>query len=107
MLRRNMKIAPHLQLGLDDLLADMRHSRESGDLGRLAFIAYCEVRRWARAAGEVELADCSSRVITGSAHDSRESFLADIDDLIQALELRRFDFDATAPARLDCQVGVS
>ncbi len=107
MLQRNMKIAQNLQLGLDDLLADMRHSRKRGDLGRLAFIAYCEVRRWARTAGEAELADYSSRVITGSPYESRESFLADIDDLIQALELRRFDFAATAPAGLDYQVGVS
>jgi len=107
MLHRNMKIAPNLQLGLDDLLADMRNSRKSGDLGRLAFVAYCEVRRWARTAGEVELEDRSSRVITGSPHDSREAFLAQIDDLIQALELRRFDFDATAPAGLDYQLSVS
>ena len=107
MLHCNMNTALNLQLGLDDLLADLRQSRESGDLGRLAFIAYCEVRRWARTAGEAELADHSSRVITGSPHDSREAFLADIDELIQALELRRFDFDPTAPAALDCQVGAS
>ena len=107
MLRCNMKTALNLQLGLDDLLADMRHSRKHGDLGRLAFIAYCEVRRWARTAGEVELEDRSSRVITGSPHDSREAFLAHIDELIQALELRRFDFAATAPAGLDYQLSAS
>ena len=107
MLHCNMKTALNLQLGLDDLLADMRNSRKRGDLGRLAFIAYCEVRRWARTAGDIELADHSSRGITGSPHASREAFLAYIDDLIQELELRRFDFDATAPAGLDYQVSVS
>ena len=40
----------NLQLGLDDLLGDLRQ-RRSGDLGRLALISYCEVRRWARLAG--------------------------------------------------------
>lgn len=104
MLHCNMNTALNLQLGLEDLLADLHHSRRSGDLGRLAFIAYCEVRRWARAAGEVELEDHSSRVITGSPHDSREAFLAHIDDLIQALESRRFDFAAIAPAGLDLQI---
>ena len=103
MLQRNMKTELSLQLGLDDLLADLRHSRKGGDLGRLAFIAYCDVRRWARAAGETELADHSSRVITDSPHDSREAFLDHIDDLINQLELRRFDFGATSPASLDWQ----
>jgi len=107
MLQCNMNTALNLQLGLDDLLADLRHSRKHGDLGRLAFIAYCEVRRWARTAGEVELEDHSSRVITGSPHDSREAFLAHIDDLIQALESRRFDFNPTAPVALDCHFGIS
>ncbi len=107
MLHCNMNTALNLQLGLDDLLADLRHSRKSGDLGRLAFIAYCEVRRWARTAGEAELEDQSSRVITGSPHDSREAFLAHIDDLIEALELRRFDFAATAAAGQDFQISAS
>lgn len=107
MLQCNMNTALNLQLGLDDLLADLRHSRKHGDLGRLAFIAYCEVRRWARTAGEVELEDRSSRVIIGSPHESREAFLAHIDDLILALESRRFDFNPTVPAGLDCQLGVS
>lgn len=107
MLHCNMKTALNLQLGLEDLLADMRHSRKNGDLGRLAFIAYCDVRRWARTAGEVELAERSSRVITDSPHDSREAFLTYIDDLIHALELRRFDFATTTPADLDCRVGTS
>ncbi|MEO8543881.1 MAG: hypothetical protein ABI434_09890 [Burkholderiaceae bacterium] len=92
-----------LQLGLEDLIADLRHSRRVGDLGRLAFVAYCDVRRWARAAGETELAETSARVITDSPHDSREAFLEHIDDLINELERRRCDFGATSPASLDLQ----
>lgn len=92
MLHCNMSNTLSFQLGLDDLLADLRHSRRNADLGRLAFIAYCEVRRWAREAGETELADHSARVITGSAHASREAFLAHIDDLIRSLERRRGEF---------------
>ncbi len=104
MLQRNMKTAMSLQLGLEDLIADLRHSRKAGDLGRLAFVAYCDVRRWARAAGETELADNSSRAITDSPHDSREAFLEYIDDLIDDLERRRGDFGATAPVKLDLQL---
>lgn len=92
-----------LQLGLDDLIADLRHSRKGGDLGRLAFVAYCDVRRWARAAGDTELADNSSRVITDTPHESREAFLQYIDDLIDDLERRRFDFGTTSPVCLDLQ----
>lgn len=103
MLQRNMKTAMSLQLGLEDLIADLRHSRKCGDLGRLAFVAYCDVRRWARAAGETELADNSSRVITDSPHESREAFLGYIDELIDDLERRRFDFGTTSPAGLDFQ----
>lgn len=104
MLQRNMKTAMSLQLGLEDLIADLRHSRKVGDLGRLAFVAYCDVRRWARAAGETELADYSSRVITDSPHDSREAFIKYIDELIDDLERRRFDFGTTSPGSLDLQL---
>jgi hypothetical protein len=86
MLRCTMNANLNLQLSLDDLLADLRHARRSGDLGRLALIAYCEVRRWAREAGEPRLAEHASGVITGSPHSSREIFLREIDDLIVELQ---------------------
>ena len=85
MLHCNMNTDLTLQLGLDDLLADLRHARRGGDLGRLALLAYCEVRRWARKAGEPELAARSSRLITSSPHPSREVFLDSIDQLIDGL----------------------
>ena len=76
----------NLQLGLEDLLGDLRHARRRGDLGRLALLAYCEVRRWARMAGDQRLADRSSALITQNPHASRDEFLAQVDDLIVELE---------------------
>ena len=75
-----------LQLGLDDLLADLRHARRQNDLGRLALLSYCEVRRWAREAGNQVLAEHASELITASPHVSRQAFLGHIDDLIVELE---------------------
>ena len=90
MLHRNMSASSlPLQLGLEDLLGDLRHARRSGDLGRLALLAYCEVRRWARLAGEQGLAEHSSELITHCPHASREEFLAQVDELIFELEQAR------------------
>ena len=49
-------------------------------------VAYCEVRRWARDAGDFVLAEHASELITGSPHVSREAFLVRIDNLIHELE---------------------
>jgi len=94
MLHCNMEPAMDSQWGLDDLLADLQHARKRGDLGRLAFVSYCDVRRWAREAGRSVLADQATRLITESPHQSREDFLSQIDALILALEvLRDSDMD--------------
>jgi len=87
MLHCNMKSsATTLQLGLEDLLGDLQYARRGADLGRMAFLAYCEVRRWARMAGEHALAEHSSELITRMPHPSRAQFLAEVDDLIVELE---------------------
>jgi len=86
MLRCNMEPAMDSQWGLDDLLADLKHARQRGDLGRLAFVSYCDVRRWARDAGRQALADQATRLITESPHPSRDDFLNQVDTLISALE---------------------
>lgn len=78
-----------LQLGLEDLLGDLRYARRCADLGRLALLAYCEVRRWARMAGEQALAEHSADLITHAPHASREAFLAEVDELIVELEQAR------------------
>ncbi len=64
---------------LDDLLADLYHARKHGDLGRMAFVAYCDVRRWAREEGRNVLAEQAAGLITQSPHQSREAFLEQID----------------------------
>lgn len=86
MLQCSMTATSSLELGLDDLLGDLRHARRSGDLGRIALLVYCEVRRWARQAGEQGLAEHSSELITHSPYPSREDFLTEVDDLIVELE---------------------
>lgn len=75
-----------LQHGLEDLLGEMVHARRTGDMGRLALLAYCEVRRWARQAGESALADQSTALITRHPHASRDQFMEQIDGLILELE---------------------
>ncbi|WP_169804781.1 hypothetical protein [Hydrogenophaga taeniospiralis] len=72
--------------GLEDLLGDLQYARRSGDMGRLALLAYCEVRRWARQAGEQALAERSTELITNSPHTSREEFMEQVDELIGELE---------------------
>lgn len=87
MLHRNMSAftAP-IQLSLEDLLGDLHHARRSGDMGRLALLAYCEVRRWARQAGEPALAERSTALVIQSPLASRHDFMAQVDALIADLE---------------------
>jgi hypothetical protein len=107
MLHCNMNSLSSLHLGLEDLLAELRHARRQGDLGRLALIAYCEVRRWARQAGEIELAEHSALMIARSPHSSRDAFVAAIDDLIHELEglLPRFRPPPSGSLPLGAQAG--
>ena len=86
MLHCNMDLPLRLQLGLDDLLAELRHARRTGDLGRLALIAYCDVRRWARQAGEFDIARHSMSMFTDEPHASRDAFLEKVDMLLNDLE---------------------
>jgi hypothetical protein len=84
-----------MQVGLEDLLGDLWYARRRGDLGRLALLSYCEVRRWARLAGEQRVAEHSSELITHCPHASRDEFLAQVDELIVELEqVRRRDAQA-------------
>ena len=83
---------------LDDLLADLYHARSQGDLGRMAFVAYCDVRRWAREEGRNVLAEQAAGLITQSPHQSREVFLTQIDQLITQLESLKKAKASPAPA---------
>jgi hypothetical protein len=97
MLQCNMDAPLSLQLCLDDLIADLRHARRRGDLGRLALIAYCDVRRWARQAGESGVAEHSAAMFTGVPHASRDAFLEQVDSLVVELEALQARYLESAP----------
>jgi hypothetical protein len=96
MLRCNMTTLLSIQLGLEDLLADLHHARRHQDLGRLALLAYCEVRSWARQAGEPGISEHSAQIFTRDPCVSKDAFLAKIDLLITALEQMRGNVPAGA-----------
>lgn len=77
------------RLGLEDVLGDLQYARRTGDVGRLALVAYCDVRRWARMAGLHALAEHSADLVMKSPHPSREEFLHRVDELIVELESAR------------------
>ena len=83
MLRSNMRtLSSGLTLALQDLLGDLRAARREEDLGRLALLAYCDVRRWARQADQPKLADLSLALVTSCPFADRESFLSQVDRLM-------------------------
>ena len=87
MLHCNMThLSDGLRLGLEDLLADLWHARRVGDLGRLALLSYSDVRRWAQAAGRQALAGRARAVVLECPHESRASFLTQVDSIIAEME---------------------
>ena len=80
-----------LKNGLDDILRDLRFFRKTGDVGRLALLTYCDVRRWAREAGAQELAMHSTALVNDSSRLGHEEFVAAIDELIVGLERARLN----------------
>jgi hypothetical protein len=89
--------AVSLQLGLEDILGELQFARRTDDLGRLAFLASCEVPRWARVAGEPELAQDSSELFTHFPHVTREAFIGEINELIVELEQTHFRIAGGVP----------
>ena len=71
---------------LQDLAAEVLHARRDSDLPHLATLCYCEVRPWARSAGEQRLADLSWALCTQDLPLNRTIFLEQIDLLIEELE---------------------
>ena len=98
MLQCNMESEMNNPWALDDLLADLHHARKHGDLGRMAFVAYCDVRRWARDEGRNVLADQAAGLITQSPHQSRDAFLEQIDAVIAQLEILQRSKPEETPA---------
>jgi hypothetical protein len=86
MLQCNMNDALNIQLGLEDLLADLHFARRGEDLGRLALLAYCEVKTWSRMAGKTDIADNALQMFSGTPCLSKLEFLDRIDRLIATLD---------------------
>jgi hypothetical protein len=87
MLHCNMKNASYLQLALEDLLANLRFARKHGQLGRLAYLTYCEAKAWARLANKPDLADKAIGVFSQNPCVSKVEFLQNVDSVIAMLEL--------------------
>jgi hypothetical protein len=92
MLQFNMNDSIDIQLGLEDLLAELHFARRNDHLGRLALLAYCEVKGWARRAGMSDLADSALRMFSENPCASKDAFLQGIDDLIAKLELHEREY---------------
>lgn len=75
-----------LRDGLEDLAGDMAYARRNNDLGRLALLCYCEVRRWARLAGEQRLADLCCAFVTDHPAGDRKAFLNQVDVVVMELD---------------------
>lgn len=88
MLQRNMIAcsASALGLELEDVLGNLHDARRTGDLGRLAFLTYWEVRRWARSAHRDALAARAADVVLSQPRLGRAAFLELVDSVIDELE---------------------
>jgi hypothetical protein len=84
-----MSTSSAIQLGLEDLLADLQYARKRQQLGRLALLAYCEVRSWARQAGRSDIADAATSMFTETPCVSKDEFLSKIDSMIATLECHK------------------
>jgi hypothetical protein len=76
----------NIQLALEDLLADLHFARQHEQLGRLALLAYCDVKRWARQAGKADVADMVLRMFADQPCQSKDDFLRGIDQLLGSLK---------------------
>jgi hypothetical protein len=92
MLQCNMTNSLTSQLVLEDLLADLYHARKHDQLGRLALLAYCEVKGWARRAGKPDVADTALQMFSENPCLSKDEFLQSIDSLIATLELHEREY---------------
>ena len=81
-----MHMSPNLRTGLEDLTGEMVYARRTADLGRLALLCYCEIRHWARLAGEERLAHLSCTLVNERPARNREEFMDRVDDVISELE---------------------
>ena len=95
MLQCNMNHSIDTQLALEDLLGDLHFARKHDQLGRLALLAYCEVKGWARRAGKPDVADKALQMFSENPRRSKAEFLEEIDKLIATLELHENEYRRT------------
>ena len=81
-----------IQLGLEDLLAGLHFARKNEQLGRLALLAYCDVKGWARRAGKADVANKALQMFSQNPCPSKDAFLAGIDSIISTLELHEHEY---------------
>jgi hypothetical protein len=92
MLHCNMINLLEIQLALEDLLGDLHFARKHEQLGRLALLAYCEVKGWARRAGKRDVADKALQMFSQTPCLSKHEFLEGIDTLIETLERHETEY---------------
>jgi hypothetical protein len=86
MLQCSIMNAERLRLSLEDVLGDLWHARRMEDLGRLALVVHCDLRRWARVANRELLAKHSQELVLTCPQATREEYLRQIDQLIREAE---------------------
>jgi hypothetical protein len=92
MLHCTMTASLDLQFGLEDLLADLHFARKEDNLGRLALLAYCECKGWARRAGKLDVAEAALKMFSANPCFTKEEFLEGIDNLIATLERHQKEY---------------
>lgn len=79
-------LSESLRVGLDDLARDVAVARMQEQVGRLALLCFCEIRPWARLAGNERLGAQAAAMIGLPIPISRRTFLNGVDALIVELE---------------------
>lgn len=88
-----------IKQALEPVLADLRYARKHEQVGKLALLVYCDVKRWARHAGKGDVADLVMRMFSESSCKSKGDFLQDIDELLGSLEMHGNEQQACATQR--------
>jgi hypothetical protein len=81
-----MSDVANLRIGLEDVLGDLWEARRREDLGRLALLVHCDLRRWARTAKRELLAKHSQDLVLTCPHATRQEFIRQVDRLIGEAE---------------------
>ena len=74
------------KLHLEDVLGSLWDARRREDLGRLALLVHCDLRRWARAAKQELLAKHAQDLVLTCPLATREEFIRRVDQLIGEAE---------------------